>query len=99
MKDAEPIYPIGLPDARAANSDILPVREVAMMMLMDNLTDKPNWHEKVFDEAIVAKWRYEARTQSENSLFVRIMEGKWNPDGIPMPECRIISEAAFEFVR
>ncbi|GFP59158.1 hypothetical protein TASIC1_0012016100 [Trichoderma asperellum] len=97
MKDAEPIYPIGLPDARAANSDILPIREVAMMMLMDNLTDKPNWHEKVFDEAIVAKWRYEARTQSENSLFVRIMEGKWNPDGIPMPECRIISEAAFEF--
>lgn len=94
-----PIYPIGLPSARAANSDILPVREVAMMMLMDNLTDKPNWHEKVFDEAIVAKWRHEAMTQSENSLFARIMEGKWYPAHIPLPDCRIISEAAFEFVR
>lgn len=97
--EREQIYPIGLPDSRAADSDILPVREVAMMMLMDNLTDKPNWHEKVFDEAIVAKWRHEAMTQSENGLFVRIMEDKWHSDDNPLPECRIISEAAFEFVR
>lgn len=97
--DRKPIYPIGFPVARAAKSDILPVREVAMMMLMDNLTDKPDWHKKVFDEAIVAKWRHEALTQSENSLFARIMEGKWYPVRIPLPECRIVSEAAFEFVR
>lgn len=94
-----PIYPIGLPDARAADSYILPIREVAMMMLMDTLTDKPNWHEKVFDEAIVAKWRHEAMTQPQHGLFLRIMEGKWDVDTHPFPQGRILSEKAFEFVR
>ncbi|KAL7896284.1 hypothetical protein HDV64DRAFT_270587 [Trichoderma sp. TUCIM 5745] len=92
-----PIYPIGLPDARAANSYILPIREVAMMMLMDTLTDKPNWHAKVFDETIVAKWRHEAMAQPQHGLFLRIMEGKWNSHKHPFPQCRILSEAAFEF--
>ncbi|KAM0261009.1 hypothetical protein ACHAQJ_002444 [Trichoderma viride] len=91
------VYPIGMPQARGSSSAILPIREVAMMLLMDNLTDKPNWHEKVFDEAIVEKWRQEAMNQSENSLFSRIMEGKWYAENIPKPECRIISETAFEF--
>jgi hypothetical protein len=36
------------------------VRELAMLAVMDTLTDKPRWHEKVFDEAIVEKWRVEA---------------------------------------
>lgn len=94
-----PIYPIGLSETRGCNSRILAIREVAMMMLMDKLTDKPNWHEKVFDEAIVQKWREEARTQSENGLFVRIIEGKWLTDRIPKPESRIISEKAFDYVR
>ncbi|KAL7917333.1 hypothetical protein ACQKWADRAFT_307037 [Trichoderma austrokoningii] len=97
LDERVPIYPIGLPRSRAADSYILPVREVAMMMLMNNLTDKPNWHEKVFDETIVAKWRHEAMTQSENGLFARIIEGKWNWGNIPLPECRIVSEEAFEF--
>lgn len=94
-----PIYPIGLPDARAADSYILPIREVAMMMLMDTLTDKPNWHAKVFDETIVAKWRHEAMTQPQHGLFLRIMEGKWDLNKHPFPQCRILSEAAFDFVR
>ncbi|KAM0520740.1 hypothetical protein ACHAPE_003138 [Trichoderma viride] len=95
--DQVPIYPIGLPDARAADSYILPIREVAMMMLMDTLTDKPNWHEKVFDETIVAKWRHEAMTQPQHGLFLRIMEGKWSSYKHPFPQCRIVSEEAFEF--
>ena len=41
-------------------SEILPVREVAMMALMDKLTDKVDWHRKVFDVEIVTKWRQEA---------------------------------------
>ncbi|KAH6603880.1 hypothetical protein Trco_007326 [Trichoderma cornu-damae] len=96
--DVQPhVYPIGLPEARGSISDILPIREVAMMLLMENLTDKPSWHEKVFDEAIVQKWREEARNQSENGLYARIMEEKWHICEIPKPECRIISEEAFEF--
>jgi hypothetical protein len=38
----------------------LPVREVAMMNVMESLTDKSNWHTKVNDDAIVSKWRAEA---------------------------------------
>ncbi|KAK6084039.1 hypothetical protein SCUP515_14001 [Seiridium cupressi] len=35
-------------------------REVAMLGAMNSLTDKPNWHVKIFDDEIVAKWRKEA---------------------------------------
>lgn len=31
-----------------------------MMYVMDRLTDKADWHKKVFDDAIVSKWRKEA---------------------------------------
>lgn len=99
LDNSPPLYPIGMPDARGSISDILPIREVAMMLLMDQLTDKPNWHEKVFDEAIMQKWRQEARTQSENGLFSRIMEGTRHRENIPNPQSRIVSEEAFEFVR
>jgi hypothetical protein len=76
-------------------SDLLPMREVAMMILMDRLTDKPNWHEKVFDEAIVAKWRTEALTQPEDAIYHEIVAGK----DVPMPRrTRIITEAAFDYV-
>lgn len=30
------------------------------MAIMDRLTDKPEWHRKVFDDAIVSKWKDEA---------------------------------------
>lgn len=30
------------------------------MAIMDRLTDKSEWHRKVFDEAIVSKWKEEA---------------------------------------
>jgi hypothetical protein len=38
----------------------LTVRELAMLKVLDALTDKPEWTRKVFDEMIVAKWREEA---------------------------------------
>lgn len=38
----------------------LTVREVSMLGLMNALTDKLNWNEKVFDEEIIEKWRQEA---------------------------------------
>jgi hypothetical protein len=49
-------YPMGAHDScSGSKSNILPVREFAMMGIMDRLTDKENWHKKVFDEAIVTK--------------------------------------------
>lgn len=38
----------------------LTAREVAMMGVMNALTDKKDWHEKVFDDEIVARWKEEA---------------------------------------
>ncbi|KAF2007253.1 hypothetical protein P154DRAFT_614663 [Amniculicola lignicola CBS 123094] len=38
----------------------LTVRELAMLSLMNTLTDKPNWNQKIFNEEIVRKWRKEA---------------------------------------
>ena len=31
-----------------------------MMRLMNQLSDKPDWHQKVFDAEIKARWRQEA---------------------------------------
>lgn len=35
------------------------VRERRMLDFINKITDKPEWDQKVFDEAIVAKWREE----------------------------------------
>lgn len=94
----KPIYPIGAhPDCRGTTSEMLPVREVAMMILMDRLTDKPNWQEKVFDEEVVSKWRSEAMEQPEDDLYAQITEGK-TMRKIPMPRrVRIVEEDVFDF--
>ncbi|TFK36203.1 hypothetical protein BDQ12DRAFT_725248 [Crucibulum laeve] len=36
------------------------LREFTMLRLMNQLTDKPDWDKKVFDESITTKWRAEA---------------------------------------
>jgi hypothetical protein len=41
-------------------NEILVVRELSMLALMDAITEKPRWQEKIFDETIVEKWRTEA---------------------------------------
>lgn len=40
----------------------LTVREVAMLHVMDALTDKKDWHSKVQESGILSKWRQEAMT-------------------------------------
>ncbi len=77
-------------------SELLPVREVAMMILMDRLTDNPNWHDEVFDDTIVANWRSEALTQQvQDDIYKHVVSDKT----IPMPKrTRIITEAAFDYV-
>ncbi|XWW92309.1 hypothetical protein V2A60_000232 [Cordyceps javanica] len=88
-------YPLGFPNAKGGESKVLQIREVAMMMLMDQITDKPNWHEKVFNEEIVQKWRQGAAEQPEAALFARIMEGKESAR-IRQPP-KIITARAFEY--
>lgn len=91
-------YRLGsFPGLDGTESPLLFVREVAMLLLMERLTDKPRWHEKVFDDAIVAKWRREALTQDETDLYNRIVE---HPGEFPMPKrTRIINERTFDYVR
>ncbi len=55
-------------------SEILFVREVAMMIFMDRITDKPGWHEKVFDEGIAKRWVKEA-LETDPELFWHEMHG------------------------
>lgn len=48
---------------------MLPVREVAMMGIMDMLTDKEDWHKKVFIESVTEKWREEAMAIPDEDLM------------------------------
>ena len=67
-----------------AQSDILSVRELAVMSIMDRLTDKEDWHEKVFDEGVVSEWEKEARAISDVELSDLATSGKyqkWDEDG------------------
>ncbi|KAH3913763.1 hypothetical protein HBI56_079360 [Parastagonospora nodorum] len=75
-------YPHGaINDGNGTESELLYVRELAMMNIMDKLTDKPDWHKKVFDEEIVAKWRKEALAIPDEELYKLAHSG-----GEKMPE-------------
>ena len=75
----------------------MPVREVFMMVLMDQLSDKVDWHKKVFDEQIVSKWRKEALEHPEDKLFSQLV-GSDAADKISKPRARFITENTFEHV-
>ncbi|KAH7313734.1 hypothetical protein B0I35DRAFT_277891 [Stachybotrys elegans] len=89
-------YPIGTyGDASGAISDMLLVREVAMMIVMDRLTDKPDWHIKVFNQDIVAKWKAEALAFPVDSIYDEIGIGS-----VPEPPRlkTILDEACLDYV-
>lgn len=70
-------YPVGIHgNCVGSDSDMLPVREVAMMNIMDQLTDKPDWHQKVFDDDIVAKWKREALDIPDEALWKQALADK-----------------------
>lgn len=73
------LYPMGTHgNCYGGDSDILPVREVAMMTIMDKLMDKEYWHKKVFDDEIIAKWRKEVLEYPDESLWKQATGGKAN---------------------
>ncbi|KAK0719047.1 hypothetical protein B0T21DRAFT_60415 [Apiosordaria backusii] len=92
---------------RDYETPVLFVREVAMTLLMDRLTDKPSWHEKVFNDEIVAKWKQEALTAPEDDIWnsiitdealERAQRGDTFGYGPRKPNRqRIISEKAFDY--
>ncbi|KAK7968032.1 uncharacterized protein PG986_002309 [Apiospora aurea] len=98
-------YPIGVcENAPGATSELLQLREVFMLAVMDRLTDKPDWHRKVFDEAVVAKWRAEALQQPEEGLYRLAVEhvNLWREPLeesklSPLRRSRYMSEKAFDY--
>jgi len=78
-------YPIGAHgNCWGANSDIVPIRELAMMSIMDRLTDKDDWHKKVFDDEIVSKWRAEALAIPDEQFCMLAKRDRyqyWDEDG------------------
>jgi hypothetical protein len=70
-------YPIGAhSDNYGAVSVPLLVRELAMMDVMEKITDKQNWHTKVFDDNIVSKWQKEALAIPDEELYKLATSGK-----------------------
>ncbi|RXW19962.1 hypothetical protein EST38_g5891 [Candolleomyces aberdarensis] len=52
----------------------LTLREVTMMRFMNNVTDKPDWTTKVFDESIIAKWKHESVNLPDSIPATQISE-------------------------
>jgi hypothetical protein len=77
-------YPIGSHhNCYGSESDIIPVRELAMMDVMEKLTDKLDWHKKVFDDDIISKWRKEALAISDYDFWHLAVSAKsqyWTHD-------------------
>ena len=70
-------YPIGAHGSNyGSDSDLIFVRELAMMDVMEKLTDKPDWHKKVFDDEIVDKWRREALAVPDQEFYQLATSGK-----------------------
>ncbi|KAI0410008.1 hypothetical protein F4802DRAFT_543020 [Xylaria palmicola] len=89
-------YPTGHhQECIGSKSAILQVREVAMMHIMDRLTDKESWHKKVFDDEIVAKWRAEALAYPDEALWnLAVSSVGW---AAPEPVRGIMTEKAFDY--
>lgn len=45
-----------------------------MMAIMDKITDKPDWDKKVFDDAIVQKWRLEALATEDVDVSEKMLD-------------------------
>lgn len=50
------------------------LREFTMMQLMNQLTDKVDWHKKVFDETIVSNWKAEALNTEGVSVSEKMVD-------------------------
>ncbi|KAF5680281.1 hypothetical protein FDENT_8484 [Fusarium denticulatum] len=75
------IYPTAIHyNSVGAESDMLLVREAAMMTVMNQLTDKPDWHVKVFDEQIAEKWIQEGLALPVDPLYDEIVQHRNGPD-------------------
>lgn len=86
-------YPMAAqPNSSDHKSQVLPVRELAMMNVMDKLTDKPDWHKKIFDDTIVTKWRKEALAIPNDQFWKELVDHDWYTSDIVIPDDLMDSE-------
>ena len=107
-------FPRDLPGhERRCLSALLPVCEVAMMDIMDKLTDREEWHKKVFDKEVVSRWKQEALEVPDQTWWLMAAGGKWSNTGLasdkqyenvmwrnspPSELDGIVTEEAFDYV-
>lgn len=93
----EEIYPIGIhPNCYGADSEMLLIREVAMMIVMNQLTDKLDWHVKVFDDTIDEKWIEEGLALPVEPLYNDIVDTEKSH---PKKLTSILDRRCLEYVR
>lgn len=66
-------FPHPLADGRLLESKGVTLRERRMLDFIGSISDKPEWDRKVFDEAVIAKWRGEAMsrpTVEDNDVYM-----------------------------
>ncbi|KAJ2923671.1 hypothetical protein H1R20_g13422, partial [Candolleomyces eurysporus] len=67
----DPLYVRGpienaLDEEKLCSLGLITLRELAMLRFINLITDKQEWHKKVFDDSIVAKWRAEVKSSGED---------------------------------
>ena len=73
------------------------VREYTMMEFMNRLTDKTGWETKVFDEALVAKWKAEALEAADVDISEKMVD--WVSCFKLTVRCALIEQrAAYPFI-
>lgn len=95
------LYPIGIhANCYGADSEMLFVREVAMMIVMDQLTEKPDFHIKVYDETITNRWIEEALAIPDHVLYDQIVGGRGDGFGDhPKRLKSILDRQCLQYVR
>jgi hypothetical protein len=95
-------YPHGARN-HGSQSHLIFVRELAMMDVMDKLTDKPDWHKKVFDAEIIEKWEKEALAIPDDEFYkmAAAAKSRWSDvrDFFDKETEGIKNESAFRYVR
>ncbi|KAF7968074.1 hypothetical protein HWV62_32065 [Athelia sp. TMB] len=61
-------------DCENSEMRLTPLREFTMMRLMNQITDKPDWDNKIFDETIVTKWKVEALSTDQEDVTQRMVD-------------------------
>ncbi|KAF8885764.1 hypothetical protein BD779DRAFT_657637 [Infundibulicybe gibba] len=59
-----------VPTSWRARLPLITLRERTMLSLMNQLSDKPDWDKKVFDETIASKWKAEALEASATGVDI-----------------------------